>query len=210
MNGLELHGYGPSVYAWIARLTLREKGLSFTWRAVDPFAAELPEAFLDLHPFGRVPVLVHDGFALYETAAIARYLDEGFAGPPLQPADAQARARMQQIIGIADSYAYWPLVRQVFSHGVFLPRLGRQPDPDLYRAGLEAAPRVLAALERLAAGGDHLVGGTVSLADLYLAPMIAYFSAAGDGAALLAGHPRLDRWFQAVSRRPAFLATRPE
>lgn len=215
MSELELHGFGPSVYAWIVRLTLREKGLSFTWREVDPFSA-LPPGYLALHPFGRVPVLVHDGFTLYETAAITRYLDEGFPGPSLQPADARARARMQQVIAIVDSYAYWPLVRQVFSHGAYLPRLGRQPDPAQYQAGLEAAPRVLAALEALAAGepgdpvGDALLGGATSLADLHLAPMIAYFAATGDGAALLAGHRRLDGWFRAFARRPAFAATHPD
>ena len=88
---------------------------------VNPFAPEVPASYLALHPFGRVPALVHDGFALYETGAIIRYIDRAFPGPALQPTEPRALARMDQMIGIVDAYAYWPMVRQVFSHRVFRP-----------------------------------------------------------------------------------------
>lgn len=206
---VELHGYQYSVYAWIARLALSEKGVAFAWTEVDPFAVEVPEAYLALQPFGRVPTLVHGSFVLYETGAITRYVDEAFAGPRLQPTAAQERARMNQIISIVDSYAYWPLVRQVFSHGVFRPRLNRASDETEFRNGLAAAPKVLLALERLAGGGSHLVGTEPSLADIHLAPMIAYFTEAPDGAALLESYPRLAEWWAAFSARRAFAETKP-
>jgi glutathione S-transferase len=41
------------------------------------------------HPWGKVPVLEHDGFSLFETVAVTRYVDEGFPGRSLQPADAR-------------------------------------------------------------------------------------------------------------------------
>ena len=69
---LVLHGYRYSVYQRIARLTLEEKGVAYQQVEVNPFATDVPAAYLALHPFGRVPALVHDGFALYETAAITR------------------------------------------------------------------------------------------------------------------------------------------
>ena len=102
-------------------MTLIEKDVAWTHVEVDPFDEPIPESYLALNPFGRVPTLVHDGFVLYETTAITRYIDEAFAGVPLQPADPRERARMNQIIAIADSYGYWPMVRQVFSHRVFRP-----------------------------------------------------------------------------------------
>jgi hypothetical protein len=49
------------------------------------------------------------------------------------------------LLSIVDSYAYWPFVRQVFSHGVFRPLLGRPTGQSEYLQGLEAAPRVLRA-----------------------------------------------------------------
>src|SRR5260370_17774608 len=148
---LILHGYRYSVDVRIARLVLAEKGVAYDQVEIDPFAPAIPADYLALHPFGRVSALVHDGFVLYEPGGISRYLDRAFAGPALQPHEPRALARMDQVIGIIDSYAYWPLVRQVFSHRVFRPALGRPVDEAAVAQGLAAAAKVLGALEALAA-----------------------------------------------------------
>ena len=204
-----LHGYRPSVYVRVARLALAEKGVTYDQVEVNPFAADAPPAYLALQPFNRVPTLVHDGFTLYETGAITRYVDRAFAGPSLQPTDLRALARMDQIIGIVDSYAYWPLVRQVYVHAVGLPRRGQAGDPEEIAGGLAAAAKVLGALEGLVADASFLVGPALSLADLHLLPMITYFTEAPEGVALLSRHPRLDNWFARMKTRPSFAATDP-
>jgi glutathione S-transferase len=210
---LTLHGYRPSVYTRVARLTLIEKGVAYDRAEVNPFAPDPPADYLALHPFNRVPTLVHDGFVLYETGAITRYVDRAFAGPALQPADPRALARMDQIIGIVDAYAYWPLVRQVYVHAVALPRRGQTGDQKEVQSGLAAAAKVLAALEILleAQAGEQafLVGPALSLADLHLVSMMAYFVEAPEGAAMLARHPKLQKWFTTLSMRPSFVATDP-
>jgi glutathione S-transferase len=204
---MTLYGYRYSVYLRIARLALAEKGLNASHVEVDPFGS-LPEGYLDLHPFGRVPVLDHGGFRLYETAAITRYIDEAFPGPALQPADPKARARMAQAIGIVDSYAYRPLVRQVFSHAVFRPALGEPADPAQIAEGMAVALRVLAALDRIAAEGLTL-GPSPDLASLHLAPMLAYFLQAPGAPALLGENPALARWWGHFGSRPSLAATDP-
>lgn len=206
---LVLHGYRYSVYVRIARLALAEKAVAYDRVEVNPFAPDVPAAYLALHPFGRVPTLVHDDFALYETAAITRYLDRTFAGPALQPRSPRALGRMDQIIGVVDSYGYWPLVRQVFSHRVFRPALGQPADEAEVGRGLASAAKVLAALETLAAPDAFLVGPALSLADLHLGAMIAYFAAAPEGAALLQNHPCLTAWWMHLGRRPSFAVTDP-
>jgi glutathione S-transferase len=206
---LVLHGYRYSVYVRIARLALAEKGVAYDRVEVNPFAPDVPAAYLALHPFGRVPTLVHDDFALYETGAITRYLDRTFAGLALQPDQPRALGRMDQIIGVVDSYGYWPLVRQVFSHRVFRPAIGQPADEAEVGRGLAGAAKVLAALEVLAAPDAFLVGPALSLADLHLGAMLAYFAAAPEGAALLRNHPRLAAWWVRLSRRPSFAATDP-
>jgi glutathione S-transferase len=206
---LVLHGYRYSVYLRIVRLALAEKGVAYDRVEVNPFASEVPADYLALHPFGRVPTLVHDDFVLYETGAITRYLDRAFAGPALQPASPRSLARMDQIISIVDSYGYWPLVRQVFSHRVFRPAAGRPADEAEVAQGLAGAAKVLAALEALAAPEAFLAGPALSLADLHLGAMVAYFAAAPEGAALLKNHPRLGRWWESLRRRPSIAATDP-
>src|SRR3984957_10421544 len=78
--------YGPatSPYVWSARLALAEKGVTHELVDVQP-AAFREEPHRSRHPFGKVPAFEHDGFALYETQAILRYIDEAFAAAPLQP-----------------------------------------------------------------------------------------------------------------------------
>src|SRR6266850_7880983 len=98
--------YGPagSTHVWSARLALAEKGV--THELVDvPFGTYRDEPHLSRQPFAKVPAFEHDGFALYETQAIMRYVDERFAGTPLQPEDVHEWSRMNQIIGIVDAYA---------------------------------------------------------------------------------------------------------
>jgi glutathione S-transferase len=190
-----LHAYKYSVYSWIARLALAEKSVDYDYVEVNPFAPDMPDAYLITHPFRRVPALVHDGFTLYETSAITRYVDEMFPGPVLQPTAAPERARMSQIIAIIDAYGYWPMVRQVFSHRVFRPRTGQPFD----EAGLEA----------LMVPGRFLVGDQLSLADLHLAPMMGYFAAAGEGRALLARYAMLSGWWASMRTRRLFQATEP-
>ena len=53
-----------------------------------------------------MPVLEHDGFALYETQAILRYLDRILPAPALSPADPKAAARMDQVMNISDWYLF--------------------------------------------------------------------------------------------------------
>lgn len=206
---LELHGYRYSVYLRIVAMTLLEKGCAWTHVEVDPFAETVPESYLAINPFGRVPTLVHDGFVLYETTAISRYVDEAFVGPALQPALPQARARMNQIVAVADSYAYWPMVRQVFAQRVFAPAAGEGGDEAMIAEGMERSAQVLAALEKLAAGGPFLVGDRLTLADLHLGAMIACLAAAPEGRAELGRHRRLSQWWLAFSSADSLDRTDP-
>jgi len=206
---LILHGYRYSVYVRIARLVLAEKGVAYERVEVNPFAGEIPAAYLALHPFGRVPALVHDGFGLYETGAIVRYIDRAFPEPALQPADTRRLARMDQIMGVVDAYAYWPLVRQVFVHDVVRPHIGTAGDPVELEKGLASSARVLDALESLAASDKWLTGPDLSLADLHLGAMIAYFAQSRRGLELLGMRPRLTAWWERMAQRPGLAATDP-
>src|SRR5262245_23935102 len=111
MNEPILFGATYSVYVRIARLALEEKRVPYRLVEIDIFAEGGPPTdYLRRHPFARIPAFEHDGFQLYEAGAISRYVDEAFPGPSLQPREARARARMNQIIGLLDSYAYRTLV----------------------------------------------------------------------------------------------------
>jgi glutathione S-transferase len=206
---IDLYGYKYSVYAWVARFALHEKGINYNWIEVNPFSDNIDAGYLRKHPFRRVPTLVHDNFVLYETGAITRYIDEALEGPKLQPDDLNERARVNQVLSIVDSYTYWPFVRQVFSHGVMLPRVGRPFDAEEVVRGLEASERTLDALEALIGDKQFFAGSSVSLADIHLAPMLSYFHEADSGESAINRRVRLRRWFSGICARKAFLETKP-
>ncbi len=206
---IELHGYQFSVYNRIARIALAEKSVNYTCVEVDPFQEHVSEQYRAMHPFLRVPTLVHDDFVLYETSAITRYVDDSFDGPRLQPDNSRDRARMSQIISIIDSYGYWPMVRQVASHRLFRPRLGESADEEEVQKGVAVSRRVLDAIEDLSTGQQYLVGTHLSLCDIHLAPMLAYFAMTAEGVAALSGQRRLSRWWADMQERPSMRSTDP-
>lgn len=206
MMNLALHGYRYSVYTRTIRIVLREKRLSFAFTEVDPFSDPPDE---NLHPFGRVPVLIHGDITLFESTAITRYLDAAFPNPALTPAGPLAQARMTQVMSIIDSYGYWPLVRQVFSHRVFRPLEGGKGDETEIAKGLAAAETVLGSLENIASEGLVLSGDAMTLADAHLAPMIDYFQRAPEGVAALSRHPHLTNWWREMRRCAAVAETDP-
>jgi glutathione S-transferase len=201
-----LYGADYSVYARIAHLALHEKGVDHRIEPIDVFKGA-PPAYLQLHPFGKIPALEHDGFRLYETGAITRYIDDAFQGPPLQPADPKARARMVQIMGIVDAYAYRPMIWDIVVERTMAPREGRTPDEAKIAAAMPIAEKTLAALSDLMTG-PYLLGPQVTLADLHLAPIIAYFRLAPEGQRLLAKAPRIASWWEMIAKRPSLQQTR--
>jgi len=219
MTAPVLYGAAYSVYTRIARLALAEKGVAHGFEEVDIFAAAgPPAAYLRRHPFGRIPALAHAGFALYETAAICRYVDEAFAGPALQPSDPRERARMAQIIAILDAYAYRPMVWDIFVEQVRKPLQGEASDAAKIAAAVTASERCLGVLAGFLGQGflgqgvlseaQWLAGGeALTLADLHAAPMLAYLAAAPAGAVLLRRHPAISAWLARLQGRPSMQAT---
>lgn len=205
-----LFGASYSVYTRIARLTLLEKGVTHQFEETDIFAEAGPSrTYLDRQPFARIPALEHDGFSLYETVAIAHYVDEAFPGPLLQPFDPARRARIRQIIGILDAYGYRAMVWDVFVERIRKPPQGQAPDEARIAAGLTRTENCLAAIEAIMDGAPWFAGPgeRPTLADLHAAPMIAYLRAAPEGLALLRRHPRMETWWERMAGRDSMLAT---
>jgi glutathione S-transferase len=197
-----------SVYVRAVRLALEEKGIGYELVPIDIFASDgAPPEYKARHPFDKIPAFEHAGFRLYEAGAITRYVDEGFAGPRLQPGDPRRRARMNQIISVLDSYAYRTLVWDIYVERVARPATGTAADEAKIKAALPKAEVCLSALSELMDEAPWLSGPSISLADLHAAPMFALFRLAPEGAHLLGSENRLAGWWDRVSGRPSFLRT---
>ncbi|MDB5429611.1 MAG: glutathione S-transferase protein [Caulobacter sp.] len=199
--GVKLYGMSGSPNVRGAMLGLAEKGVDYELiEVLPPFKA--PE-HMARNPFGRVPAFEHDGFMLYETQAILRYVDQAFSGPALQPASAHEAARMNQILGIIDCYLF-----ESWSGAIGFERLiatsffGRPCDLVRVEAAVPMARCCAEAIEALISA-PYLAGDTYSLADIRLMPHFDWLRLTPEGEAILAGKGKLGQWFQHVSERPS-------
>ena len=202
--------YGPagSTYVWSVRLALAEKGVAHELVEV-PFGKHREEPHLSRHPFAKVPSFEHDGFALYETQAILRYIDEGFPVSPLQPTDLHQFSRMNQIIGIVDAYAWPSIAAGVLFNRVLAPRFGLPASEEAVQAALPRARLCLSEIARIAGDNPFLAGEAITLADLMVAPLLYFFEKVPDGAGPMAEHPGLVAWLRRMEGRQSFQVTKP-
>lgn len=202
---VKLYGIPGSPYVQAAMLGLTEKGVDYELVRIAPPEHKGPD-HLARHPFGKVPALDHDGFMLYETQAILRYVDQAFPGPQFEPATAQETARMNQIIGIVDCYMIRAWSADISFERIMAPRFfGRACDEAKVAAALPQATVCAEAVEALCAG-PYLTGECLTLADLHLAPHYNYFRQTPEGEAMLADKPGLARWFAHLSQRESVKA----
>jgi glutathione S-transferase len=201
MAQVTVYGFPLSTYVNIVRLVLTHKGVAFDFHDLEPDMGK--PAHLALHPFNRVPILDHEGFRLYETAAIATYVDEAFPGPSLQPVDVRERARMNQWISALNSY-YYPYVAYHLAHErLIYPALGIAPDEKVVAVALPKIALGLEVMEReLAHGRAFLIEERPTLADFFMLPTMTTLSLTPEGPGLLAERPRILAWLARMSALP--------
>jgi len=186
---------------------LEEKGASYRLQALAP-GEHRALAHLARHPFGRIPVLEHGDFSLYETQAILRYLDRVLPSPALTPRDFTAAARMDQVMNINDWYLFQGVCNVIAFQRVVGPRLlGLTPDEEKIEAAMPQAHKVFAELARLLGDQAYFAGGAVSLADLMIAPQLDFLDGTPEWAALGAPHANLVAWLARMRERPSMKAT---
>ncbi len=168
------------------------------------------EEYLKLHPFGKMPAMSHGEVHLFETFAIARYFDEAFDGPALQPADAAARRRMTQWVSVYVDYMYPTIVGGLIVPRLLYPQRGVAVDEAALKENLPAIDNQLAVAEDALGSSPYLAGAQASIADFFVTPMIAYLPAMPEGEAALVKCPNIQAWQTHMSDRGSFAATQPQ
>jgi glutathione S-transferase len=206
---IAVYGAPYSVYTRIVRLVLEEKALPYRLIETDIFGKDrnTSEHFAR-HPFGRIPAVEIDGLALFETSAIARYVDEQFSGSSLQPTDPPSRAHMNQIISIMDSYGFRAMVWDVWVEQVRKPARGEACDEAVVAAGLAKANVILDSIDRIRSSSAGFAGPATTLADLWVAPMLILFDLAPEGRRMVDSRPAWRTWLDEFNKRPSALRTR--
>ncbi|HRP97158.1 MAG TPA: glutathione S-transferase family protein [Rhodocyclaceae bacterium] len=203
------HGAG-SPYGWRVWLALEHKGIAFELRTLSFSAGDLKQPeFTAINPRQRVPAIVDDGFALYESAAIVEYLDERYDEPPwLFPGDLGQRALIRRMVREADQYAANAL--EILVEGILYSEPQARGEAAIARART-AFVRELRLWETMILGDG--LAGELSAADFTLYPLIALalrIERRAPGLDLRAHiGPQLGAWMQRVEALPYFAKTWP-
>lgn len=199
--------------SWSLRpwLLLRHAGIAFEERRLRLFSDEFKRTIARLSPAGRVPVLVDDGVAVWDSLAIAEYVAERFADRQLWPTDARERAHARCIC--AEMHAGFATLRSTLPMNVeaHLPRIGAEP---AVRPDIERIDRMWAELRtRFAARGPFLFGA-FSVADAFYAPVVLRFRTyeppglsvtTADYMATMLALPAMRDWIEAACAEREFL-----
>ncbi|HEY9238615.1 MAG TPA: glutathione S-transferase family protein [Burkholderiaceae bacterium] len=132
-----------------------------------------------LSPAGRVPILVDDGLAVWDTLAIAEYLAERFPDKHLWPADMRARARARSVC--AEMHSGFGALRHHFGMNIeaSLPEVGARVLQEQPAVGDDVARIVAMWEELLAQHGGPMLFGAFGIADAFYAPVVMRFRTYG-------------------------------
>jgi glutathione S-transferase len=159
----------------------------------------MKKALGGITPSGLVPVLVDEGFAVWDTLAIAEYLAEKYAAKSLWPAQPLARARARSLC--AEMHSGFGALRNAFPMNIeaSLPEIGTK-----LLAEQPAAARDLARIVQMwekqfdEHGGPFLFGGAFTIPDAYYAPVVTRIATYG-----LPVPPRVAAYVQHILALPA-------
>jgi glutathione S-transferase len=207
MSEFTVYSIPGSPFGRAVLTTLEEKGADYRLSAVAPGSLRSPE-HLARHPFGRVPVMEHGGFMLYETQAILRYLDRTITAPALTPADCKAAALMDQAINVSDWYLFQGVGNVIGFQRIVGPKLmGLTPDEAVIEAAMPRAHMVFKELSRLLGSKPYFAGDALSLADLHLAPHVEFLTHTPEWKVLGEPYPNLVAWQARMNDRPSMKST---
>lgn len=189
---LILYGANLSAPSNKIRFAANAMGLEYEYRRVNLRQGEnKQERFLKMHPAGKIPVIDDDGFVLFESNAIIKYLAQKH-NSPFYPSDLKKKAAVDQWIDFVSLHVGAAMGRILYNR-VFAPMIGVEVDERSLKDGISFLDRFLPVVDRQLKAGEYLAGAEMTLADFCLLATVDPAEVAGLD---LAPYPHLLRWRQ--------------
>ena len=200
---IRLHCSLLSTFSRRVRMALLEKDIAHELIVVDMAAgAHKKPEYLALNPYGRVPVLEEDGFVLYESTAILRYLELVKSDPSLFPHAARERALVDMHMKLCD-LEFTRYAGAILFPKRFLPK--ERWDLATFEQTRLPLERHLMILARELDDRDYLVGDRFTAADVVYAPHLQFLPLLE-----IATPPAIAAWAKRLLSRPSAAATAPD
>ena len=161
--------YGLDFSPWVnrVRFTANHIGLEFDYINVDLLNNEgQSEEYKQIHPAGKVPAINDNGFVLFESGAICRYLSTKSASP-LYPTDLKAKAVVDQWTDYSVIHIAMAMQKVLFNQVIY-KFMDKQQDKRSLEEGKEFLQRFLPIVDTQLSTMKYLAGNELSLADMIL------------------------------------------
>jgi glutathione S-transferase len=194
MSQIQIYSAVLCPFAHRVRLTLQAKGVPFESIEIDP--QNKPANFLEISPYGKVPVLKHGNNRVWESAIVNEYLEETFPDPPLLPIEPMQRAQARIWINFADTRLFATTGKLLY---------GRDSRPTALLTELIEHLRFMEheGLGQTSPSTPYWLGTELSLVDLTFYPWFEQLAVLEHfrGFQLPSGLDRLQEWQAAVAQR---------
>lgn len=195
---LKIYGHPISTCTRKVLMTAAELGMPHEMIVVDVMKGEHKQpAHLRRQPFGRIPAIDDDGFELYESRAICRYLNQKASGK-LEPSDAKGRGKMEQWISVEMSEFSPHAMKFVYVH-----LFKREQSAEVIEAATKGLDTVLGAMEQQLTATPFIAGAEFTLADVCFMPYVDY-AMTTPVKERFAKHPHVMAWWNKIGERPTW------
>ncbi|CAJ0824122.1 13208_t:CDS:2 [Entrophospora sp. SA101] len=172
--GIKVIGHYLSSPVLRVLFTLEALGLEYEYEQITGMEyIKSPEYLATKNPFGKIPVIIDDGFTLYESRAICRYLVNKYQGTKnstiLIPKDIQKAALVEQYLSVESLYFEISSTAINYEEVIVTKYQGKEANAEKIKESKEKIEQTLDIYEKLLEGKDYLIG-EFSLADLCHVP----------------------------------------
>ena len=199
--------YGPALASTKRVIVcLIEKGIEFQTVPIDVFQGEHKHPnFLQLQPFGVVPVIQDGDYTLFESRAIIRYLAEKYKseGPDLLGKTIEERGLVNQWLEV-EAQNFHPPIYNLTLHLLFSSKLGFPQDQNLVKESEIKLGKVLDIYEERLSKSKYLGGDFFSLADLSHLPFLHYLVNQMGKDYMVKERKNVSVWWDDISNRPSW------
>ena len=204
MPDLEIIGVPFSNYVRSVRLLCEEKGVAYTLTPSRPHTPEVNA----IHPAGQIPALRHGDVALFESKALATYIDKAFPGPKFIPEDAVGAAKVEQWVSYGNAKVDKWIMREFVVPQAFADK-EKGPDMARVNAAIPEIEKCCKVIDETVAKSGYLAGSALTYADMHVLPMLVTMQAFPAGKEIAPKYPNLMTYVAKLTARPSFEKTAP-
>ncbi|KAJ7653029.1 glutathione S-transferase [Mycena rosella] len=203
MTILKLYGAAQTTSTRRVGTVLYEARVPFELIEVDLRNGEhKTPAYLEKQPFGLIPYIDDDGFILYQTRAICRYIAAKYPACGLIPTDPKKNALFEQAASV-ELTSFDPSASMVGFETRAKPRMGLKTDQTVIDKEIATLDKMLAVYDTILAKQKYLAGDELTLADLFHLPYAPLLATTGSD--VMTRRPNVSRWYNELVSRPCWL-----